>query len=124
MAVYMDIDVAKRNHQVMVMDVSGNCLVKAFPVTNDRAGIDALLDRLVALDEPVEIGLEATGHYWLALFEQLTAAGADALGLADEPHGHGADYQFAELHDAQNLSHANHQELSPAPYPPYASRRS
>jgi transposase len=34
-----------------------------------------LLDRLCTFDELVEIGLEATGHYWLALFEQLTAAG-------------------------------------------------
>jgi transposase len=75
MTAYVGIDVAKRKHQVMVMDASGDCLVKAFPVTNDRTGIDALLDRLAGLDEAVEIGLEATGHYWLALFEQLTIAG-------------------------------------------------
>lgn len=75
MTAYMGIDVAKRKHQAMVMDAHGERLLKAFAVTNDRTGIDALLGRLAELDETVEIGLEATGHYWLALFEQLTAAG-------------------------------------------------
>jgi transposase len=75
MTAYMGIDVAKRKHQAMVMTDSGEKLLKAFPVTNDRPGIDMLLGRLAEIDETVEIGLEATGHYWLALFEQLTAAG-------------------------------------------------
>ena len=75
MATYMGIDVAKRTHQAMLMNSAGETLVKAFPVTNNRQGIDMLLEHLAQVDEPVEIGLEATGHYWLPLFEQLTNAG-------------------------------------------------
>jgi transposase len=75
MTAYMGIDVAKHNHRAMIMNAAGETLVKAFPVTNNRLGIDGLLDRLIQIEEPVEIGLEATGHYWLPLFEQLTNAG-------------------------------------------------
>jgi transposase len=75
MTAYMGIDVAKRKHQAMVMNATGDTLIKAFPVTNDRQGVDSLLERLDQVKDPVEIGLEATGHYWLSLFEQLTNAG-------------------------------------------------
>jgi transposase len=75
MTAYMGIDVAKHKHQAMVMNATGDTLIKAFPVTNDRKGINGLLDRLTQVDEPMEIGLEATGHYWLPLFEQLTKVG-------------------------------------------------
>jgi len=75
MTAYMGIDVAKRKHQVMVMNAAGEVQVNPFSITNDRAGIDHLLQTLQAQPDTVEIGLEATGHYWLALFEQLTQAG-------------------------------------------------
>ena len=75
MTAYVGIDVAKRKHQALVMNASGDTLIKAFPVSNDRQGIDSLLTRLEQVGEPMEIGLEATGHYWLPLFEQLTKAG-------------------------------------------------
>jgi transposase len=75
MTAYLGIDVAKRQHKAMLLDAAGATVLKPFPVKNDRAGIAALLHRLAQVNEPVEIGLEATGHYWLALYDQLTQAG-------------------------------------------------
>jgi transposase len=75
MTAYLGIDVAKRQHKAMLLDAAGATVLKPFPVNNDRAGIDALLQRLAQVNEPLEIGLEATGHYWLALYDQLTQAG-------------------------------------------------
>jgi transposase len=75
MSVYLGIDVAKRQHKAMLMGADGSTLLKPFTVTNNRAGMDDLLKRLAAIAEPLEVGLEATGHYWLALYDQLTQAG-------------------------------------------------
>ena len=72
---YMGIDVAKRQHRIAVLDASGNPVHKSFSIENKRAGTDDLLQHLSQWAGQVEIGLEATGHYWLALFEQLTHAG-------------------------------------------------
>lgn len=72
MSVYVGIDVAKRQHRVAVLDHNGETLTKPFSVTNDHAGMQMLLEQLTRWSQDLEIGLEATGHYWLALFEQLT----------------------------------------------------
>jgi transposase len=74
MTLYVGIDVAKRRHTAVVLDEQGQVVMKAFSIQNDRAGMDDLLARLAAVNEPVEVGLEATGHYWLALFDQLRRA--------------------------------------------------
>lgn len=74
MSVYVGIDVAKRQHRVAVLDAQGDALTKPFSVTNDHAGMQTLLDRLTPWSQDLEIGLEATGHYWLAIFEQLSRA--------------------------------------------------
>lgn len=71
---YMGIDVAKRQHRISVLDAKGESVHKPFSIDNNRAGIDDLLQRLLQWTGQIEIGLEATGHYWLALFEQLTRA--------------------------------------------------
>jgi transposase len=75
MTAYLGIDVAKRQHKAMLLDAAGATLLKPFSVNNDRAGMDSLLHRLAQVHEPLEIGLEATGHYWLALYDQLTQTG-------------------------------------------------
>jgi len=74
MSVYVGIDVAKRQHRIAVLDASGEPLQKPFSVANDLAGMNQLLETLSPWSDRVEIGLEATGHYWLALFENLTRA--------------------------------------------------
>lgn len=75
MSLYLGIDVAKRRHVAVLLDERGTITTKAFKIDNNRTGIDELLDRLAGLNQAVVIGLEATGHYWLALYDQLSRAG-------------------------------------------------
>lgn len=69
---YCGIDVAKYKHAVSCVDEKGQVIKTAFPIANTRAGFDALHQTLKALGGAVTIGLEATGHYWLALYDDLT----------------------------------------------------
>ncbi len=70
---FCGIDVAKRNHAVALLDEHGQLVQRPFSIENTRAGFDQLLQALAQLPGgPVVIGLEATGHYWLALYEDLT----------------------------------------------------
>jgi transposase len=75
------IDVAKYQHAAQILDGEGQVQGKAFTVQNTAAGFDELLERLKRLAGAVTIGLEATGHYWLALYETLTAAGYPVVVL-------------------------------------------
>ena len=69
---YCGIDVAKRKHAIALIDQHGQAVQRSFTMENTRAGFDQLLQALTALDGPVLIGLEATGHYWWALYDELT----------------------------------------------------
>lgn len=70
---YCGIDVAKFKHTAAVMNAAGEMVVPAFDFANSREGFDLLQTQLNALDGPVTVGLEATGHYWLALYDDVTA---------------------------------------------------
>ena len=54
---------------------------KAIPVKNTAAGFAELLESLNGLEGSVMVGLEATGHYWLALYEALTGPGYPVVVL-------------------------------------------
>jgi transposase len=69
------IDIAKRTHEACIMGQDGQQIGKSRRFRNTRAGLRALLDDLRQLPDPATIGLEATGHYWLALHDQLVGAG-------------------------------------------------
>lgn len=69
---YLGIDVGKRKHTAMILDEQGQVIDRAFSFSNDRSGFGQLVAKMRALPEPVTIGLEATGHYWLALYDHLT----------------------------------------------------
>jgi len=69
---YCGIDVAKHKHAIALLDEQGQPVQRAFTIENTRAGFDHLLQALAQLQGPVLIGLEATGHYWWALYEDLT----------------------------------------------------
>jgi transposase len=69
------IDVAKRTHEACFMGQDGKEIAKSRRFRNTRPGVRALLDDLQYLTEPVTIGLEATGHYWMALHDALRGAG-------------------------------------------------
>jgi transposase len=69
---YCGIDVAKYKHAVSCVDEKGQVVKAAFSIANTRAGFDELHQALKALGDAVTVGLEATGHYWLALYDDLT----------------------------------------------------
>ncbi len=69
---YCGIDVAKRKHAIALLDEHGQLAQRPCTIDNTRAGFEQLLHALAQLPGPVLIGLEATGHYWWALDEDLT----------------------------------------------------
>lgn len=71
---FCGIDIAKRQHAVALLDEKGQLLQSVFFIANDHAGFGHLMQSLPAGDTVI-IGLEATGHYWLALFDALTQQG-------------------------------------------------
>ena len=72
---FCGIDVAKRQHMALIMDSAGQSVKPAFTVANSRADFELLIEQLRSLSGPVKVALEATGHYWLTLYETLTTAG-------------------------------------------------
>lgn len=69
---YCGIDVGKHQHAVACVDEKGQVVKAAFGMANTRAGFDTLHQELKRLGGEVTIGLEATGHYWLTLYDDLT----------------------------------------------------
>ncbi len=72
------IDIAKRNHQAVMIDMRGTALCKPFAFANSNAGVKKLLEVIGTHTPPgdeVVIGMEATGHYWLALYSALLPHG-------------------------------------------------
>lgn len=67
---YLGIDIGKRKHVASLIDEKAKVLFKAFSFSNTIAGANSLLGKLaVHTDETnVEIGMEATGHYWLSIY--------------------------------------------------------
>ena len=78
---FCGIDIAKRSHCAVVLDDKGQVVQGAFTINNDHQGFEQLHDVLSAWPESVLVGLEATGHYWLALYESLTASGYPVVVL-------------------------------------------
>jgi transposase len=72
---FCGIDIAKHQHAALVVDDKGQTVQPAFSFDNNRPGFDQVATALTELSEPVAVGLEATGHYWLALFDDLTQQG-------------------------------------------------
>lgn len=72
---YAGIDIAKHNHEASIIDTEGKSLLDSISFSNTKEGCDKLLSLLERLDidrESVIIGMEATGHYWLSVYEYLT----------------------------------------------------
>ena len=78
---YCGIDVAKRKHSGMVINDQSETVKQNFTFKNDRQGFDKLLLELEPYAEQLLIALEATGHYWLSLYEVLTSAGYQVVVL-------------------------------------------
>ena len=72
------IDIGKRTHVATIIDEAGNVVARPFSFANTTTGGTLLLDRIAVVNtdtSKVVFGLEATGHYWLALFSFLTGKG-------------------------------------------------
>lgn len=76
--IIVGIDIAKHNHQAVIIDERGVPLCKPFAFANANAGVKKLADaiaRVTADPAEVIVGMEATGHYWLALYSALLPLG-------------------------------------------------
>jgi transposase len=69
------IDVGKHSHEVCLLDAEGYQIGRFLRCHHSRQGIAALVDLLRRQQEPCTIALEATGHYWLALYHHLRQEG-------------------------------------------------
>jgi len=75
---YLGIDVAKKSHVATLIDEQSKPLFKGFSFSNTTDGGASLLSKLqtfITSTADVEIGMEATGHYWLPLYGFLIAKG-------------------------------------------------
>jgi transposase len=68
------IDIGKREHHMVILDASGARVGQPQTIANTRSGFEHCLQTLRTLDGSVQVALEATGPYWLALYEHLTHA--------------------------------------------------
>lgn len=71
---YLGIDIGKRNHVASLIDENAKVLFKAFSFSNTLDGANSLLEKLSAYinaQNDLEIGMEATGHYWLSVYSFL-----------------------------------------------------
>lgn len=78
---YVGIDIAKRKHVAYTLDGEGQPVGKTLGIGNDRDGFDKLLAHLGELETEITVGLEATGHYWLALYSHLAEANYEVIAL-------------------------------------------
>lgn len=75
---YLGIDIGKNNHEAGLIRDDGSHVGKSLRFTNTKEGFDMLLHFLaqhLPENESFCIGMEATGHYWLALYSFLRAQG-------------------------------------------------
>ena len=72
------VDIGKSTHYASVIDSTGKQLGGAIKFGNSQKGAALLLERIASVNKanvPVVFGLEATGHYWLALYSFLKEKG-------------------------------------------------
>lgn len=69
------VDIGKSFHQATIIDNTGQIIGGSIRFANTTAGAQLLLSRISSVNIgqlPLVFGLEATGHYWLALFSFLS----------------------------------------------------
>lgn len=68
---FVGIDIGKNNHVASMMDESGKIVFKAFSFSNTSDAGNSLLSKFSSYSSnpsAFEIGMEATGHYWLSVY--------------------------------------------------------
>ena len=72
---FVGIDIAKKTHQAAIIYSDGKLIGKPFKFSNTIDGFNVFLEKLTAVNTDLsqfEIGMEATGHYWLNLYTWLS----------------------------------------------------
>jgi transposase len=75
---YLGIDVGKNNHEVGFIQEDGTHVGRSMRFSNNQQGFEQLLafiEERLPKEDSFCIGMEATGHYWLALYSFLHAQG-------------------------------------------------
>lgn len=75
---YLGIDIGKNTHVASLIDEASKPLFKAFSFSNTTEGANSLLEKLslhINYPSEIEIGMEATGHYWLSVYSFLVENG-------------------------------------------------
>ena len=89
--IYAGIDIAKNDHVVGATDEHGRDASKPMKFANSAGGFDrcvAYLEGLAESKSDLMVGMEATGHYWISLWEFLDANGYEVV-VFDEKDGGG-----------------------------------
>lgn len=76
--IYAGVDIAKADHVIGAVDEAGIEVARPMAFKNTEAGFErciAWLESVAQTEDDVFVGMEATGHYWMACFAYLTAAG-------------------------------------------------
>lgn len=76
--IYAGVDIAKADHVIAAVDEAGAEVARPMAFKNTEAGFErcvAWLESIAQTEDDVFVGMEATGHYWMACFAYLTAAG-------------------------------------------------
>jgi transposase len=68
---YLGIDIGKNTHVASLMDEKAKVIFKAHSFSNTSDGAATLLEKITPYAAELEIGMEATGHYWLSLYSFL-----------------------------------------------------
>lgn len=69
---YLGIDIGKNTHVASLVDDKKKVIFKAFSFSNSIDGAESLILKLEPFKNGLEIGMEATGHYWLSLYSYLS----------------------------------------------------
>lgn len=72
------IDIAKRNHEAVIIDGQGKIVQKSFRFQNSCKGFNTLMShvlRITNIKSQIVFGMESTSHYWLSLYTRLMKEG-------------------------------------------------
>ncbi|MGX4668873.1 IS110 family transposase [Cerasibacillus sp. JNUCC 74] len=75
---YIGVDIGKRHHQVGLINDKGDPVGKTVRFANSKKGSEKLLqfiNQYKLIPDNTDVGMEATGHYWLSVFSFLHKLG-------------------------------------------------
>ena len=104
--IYAGVDIAKTDHVIGAVDERGAEMCRPMPFKNTEAGLEravAWLEGLAGSPSDVVVGMEATGHYWMACYSFLVARGYSVAVI--KPHAGQGGAQAQEARQGQERPH-------------------